>query len=163
MLISQVPAVLSYHEEYYTVSRKVPIKANVSRYSIPTRAIGMKLRDMMYLDTSQNISEMTRISPEDRAYFQRQLGSSADIYKFYVEGNDIVLSPGVTSQVGYLLMSYYIRPNQLVADERAAVMNGFSQTITINFGSLNDGDYVTINSQEIVAKTSPSASNELLS
>lgn len=132
MLIEQVPAVLSYHEEYYVFSQTVPLEANLSRYPIPKRAVGMRLRDLMYLDTSGNLSEMARVNATDKAHFQRSSSSTSGLHKFYLEGNEVVLTPSISSNPqGSLVFSYYIRPNKLVEDSRAAVSSSISDAITI--------------------------------
>ena len=46
MMISQVPSVLQYHEEYFVFLERVPLVANRSRYPIPYRAIGMGYGDL---------------------------------------------------------------------------------------------------------------------
>ncbi len=69
MFIAQVPAVMQYHEEYFVYRVQVPLVTNISRYSIPDRAIGMKLRDLFWSDASGNYFEMTRISSGDKAFF----------------------------------------------------------------------------------------------
>jgi hypothetical protein len=44
MFISQVPSVLQFHSEYFVTYVTIPLFTNVSRYPIPSRAIGQKLR-----------------------------------------------------------------------------------------------------------------------
>ena len=72
LVISQVPDILMYHEEYFVFSEDVTLTPNVQRYPIPERAMGMKLRDIFYVDTNGNLFEMTRINPDDKAYWQRE-------------------------------------------------------------------------------------------
>src|SRR5271165_4150777 len=93
MLIAQVPSVMRYHEEYFVANLSVPLIQNVSRYEIPNRAIGMKLRDIFWQDPQGNLFEMTRVSANDAAFFQRNVGANTEIAKYYFEGNFIVLTP----------------------------------------------------------------------
>src|SRR5258706_10131324 len=58
MMVSQVPSVLQYHEEYFVHSVNVPLKTGVSRYPIPNRAIGMRLRDVKWADNAGNMFDM---------------------------------------------------------------------------------------------------------
>src|SRR6266853_4661648 len=67
MLISQVPDILMYHQEYFVWSENVLLVPNQQRYSVPERAMGMKLRDVYYVDNNGNLFEMTRINPDDKA------------------------------------------------------------------------------------------------
>jgi hypothetical protein len=136
MMISQVPQVLLLHEEYYVHSLIIPVLTNVSAYSIPERAIGMRLRDIKYVDQQGNFFDMTQIPPEDKAFFQRAVADSDTISKFYIQGNDVVLTPSViSSPTGQLAMYYYIRPNQLVDNSRAAIIADFTKTLTISNNS----------------------------
>lgn len=161
MAISQVPAVLSYHEEYFSFTTEHPLVNNRARYPIPDRAIGMKLRDVFYKDSNGNLLEMTRVSQDDRAYFDRNVGTGEAIHKFYLEGNDLVLVPAPsTGATGSLLFVYYLKPNQLVRDSRAAVITGFCEDITVDNSAVVAGDTVTINDQVFTAVASTPSANE---
>lgn len=161
MMISQVPSVLSFHEEYFVTTKEIPLIADKLRYPIPDRAIGLKLRDVFWKDTNGNLYEMSRINPDDRAYFQENTGSNASLSKFYLEGNDIVLSPGVsTDATGSLLFVYFLRPNQLVKDERAAIAQYFVKTITVDNTTLTAGDTITINGEVFTAVAGAPSTDE---
>ena len=145
MMISQVPSVLQYHEEYFVFLERVPLVANRSRYPIPYRAIGMRLRDIMWSDNEGNFFDMTRIQPEDKAFFQRNVGANSAIHKFYVEGNDVILTPSLTENpTGYLNFFYFLRPNQLVANDRVITIQSFSNTIKIDNDFVTPGTTVTV-------------------
>lgn len=145
MFIAQVPSVLQYHEEYFVFRKSTPLVPNISRYGIPNRAIGMKLRDLMWSDASGNFFEMTRISASDKAFFQRNIGANQAIHKFYLEGNDVVLTPSVVGGVtGNLNFFIFLRPNQLVANSRAATVQSFNNYVTVNNATLVVGNTVTI-------------------
>jgi hypothetical protein len=146
MFISQVPSVLQYHEEYFVYRVQTPLVSNISRYSIPDRAIGMRLRDLMWADSAGNFFEMTRISADDKAFFQRNIGANQAIHKFYIENNDVVLTPSVIGDpTGFLNFFIFMRPNQLVKNDRARTIQSFTQDITvIDNSALVAGDKITI-------------------
>jgi len=146
MFISQVPSVLQYHEEYFVYRVQTPLVSNISRYSIPDRAIGMRLRDLMWADSAGNFFEMTRISADDKAFFQRNIGANQAIHKFYIENNDVVLTPSVIGDpTGFLNFFIFMRPNQLVKNERARTIQSFTQDITVvDNSALVAGDKITI-------------------
>jgi hypothetical protein len=145
MYISQVPSVLTYHEEFFVTYEVVPLTTGINRYPIPNRAIGMRLRDIKWQDNAGNMFDMTRVSPDDKAFFQRNIGANQAVHKYYVEGNDIVLLPAVTADpTGQFVMSFYIRPNQLVTNDQAAIIQYFSQDITVNSSVMNPGDVFNI-------------------
>ncbi len=145
MLIAQVPSILKYHEEYFVTTVTVPLQANKSKYEIPNRAIGMKLRDVFYQDEQGNLSEMTRISSDDSAYFQANIGSNTSIGKFYLQGNFVVLAPSVgANPTGSLFFIYFLRPNTLTSIDDAATCTSFIKTITIDNTTLISGDSLTL-------------------
>lgn len=126
--IGVVPHILSFHEDYLMISEEIPLESHVSRYAIPHRAIGNKIRDVSYKDPSGTIFEMTRIFIEDEAYFQYgPLGAvNGPLKAFYTEGNEIVLMPDIDHSIyGTLKVSYYIRPNQLVSESDVARITSF--------------------------------------
>lgn len=145
MFISQVPSVLQFHEEYFVNYVDVELVPNKARYAIPDRAIGMKLRDIFYLDTNSNLYEMTRINPEEKAWFQRDFNTGRQPYPYYLEGNEFVLpSTSIPNPSGSFRISFFIRPNQLVSDDNAAIITSFCQQLTIDNASIASGDNITI-------------------
>jgi hypothetical protein len=160
MAVAQVPGVLSYHDEYFVTTKTVALEANKSRYPIPDRAIGLKLRDLFYLDANGNLVEMTRIAPDERAVYQTS-GAVSNYYKFYLEGNDIVLVPSVGSSAsGSLVFSYYLRPNQLVQNAEAAIISSFLDLITIDNSQIAAGDILTVQGISFTARASGAVTNE---
>jgi hypothetical protein len=146
MQLSAVPAVKQEHEEYFVYKVTVPLINGVSRYEIPNRAIGMALRDVKYSDSSGNFYDMTRIAPDDKAFFQQSNGSNQTISKYYIEGNEIVLTPLVQAGAsGKLNFFIYLRPNSLVRNDRAATIQNFQKAITVsNNANLEVGDRIYI-------------------
>lgn len=145
MFTAQVPTIMTYHEEYFVFRDAVAIVPGQERYAIPTRAIGMKLRDVKWQDSNGNLFDMSRVNPEDKAFYQVNIGTSQTISKYYIEGNDLVLLPALTLTNSVTMFFYYfLRPNQLVANSRAAIMTSFAnQIITLN-SSIAPMDTVTI-------------------
>ena len=133
LMISQVPDIMQYHEEYFVFNEDITLLTNVTRYPVPERALGQKLRDIFYKDTNNNLFEMTRINPDDKAYWQRESATTNLMQKYWLEGTDIVLSPQqMINPTGYLQFSYFLRPNQLVTNDRAAIASTFFKEVTID-------------------------------
>jgi hypothetical protein len=163
MFISQVPSVLEFHEEYFVFSLEVPIVPGKNRYSIPTRAIGMKLRDLKWKDSNSNLFDMTRINPEEKSFYQQNIGTSETISKYYIEGNDVVFLPALTVTNSVTLVFYYfLRPNQLVANARAATIRNFVNTITVLNANIVAGDTVTIDGVVFTAVAAAPTGNQFL-
>jgi len=128
MRIALVPSVMQYHEEYFVVdSDPITLETNKNNYPIPYRAIGNKFRELFYQDTNEDLVSMSRISPDDRPYYQQNHLQGTYVY-FYIRGNDVVITPDVsTNPVGSLVFSYYLRPNDLVSEDRVATITAISE------------------------------------
>jgi hypothetical protein len=151
MYLSQVPSILEYHSEYLVFSENIPLKRGVIRYDIPERAIGVKLRDLAYVDVQGNMYEMTDVGADHKSYYNTISGNVAANTHFYLEGNEIVLTSDPGDTTGYLFATYYLRPNALVLDERAAIATYFTKTITVNNLLVVAGDKVKIGDIELEA------------
>jgi hypothetical protein len=141
MSIHVVPTVLRAHEEYYVVDADVALCACVINYKIPYRAVGNKLRDVQYVNNAGVHFEMTRVSIEDRPDCQTKYYNN-NMMSFYMQNDEVVLmdKPPVC---GSLRMSYYLRPNEMVKDNRAGKITAISNeqacvTIT-SFANLVSG------------------------
>lgn len=123
-----IPHVLSFHEEYFVRTDLVDLVANTSRYQIPERAVGGKLREISYQDVSGNIFEMSRIKIDDIPSYQNNVIQNS-FTLFYVEGSEICLVP-VTGNLpsGQLRFSYYLRPNEMVAESAVAIITNINTT-----------------------------------
>jgi hypothetical protein len=162
LLISQVPSILQFNEEYFVTNEEVEIKANKSAYEIPERAIGMKLRNVFYKDNQDNLFEMTQVDSDDKTFFQSTNNSTQTAYKFYLENNHVVLVPDVLDNPpdGSLVFSYFLRPNKLVSTDRAAIIESFQKKITVDNGSITAGDTLTINGVVFTAVVGAPSINE---
>lgn len=143
---SAVPSMMESHEEYFIYKVSVPLVTNISVYPIPNRALGMVLRDVKYSDNRGNYFDMSRIAPEDKAFFQNNTGVNQVISHYYLEGNNLVLTPQtMTSPTGYLTFFFFLRPNFLVRDDRACTIENFVKDITItDYTGIQAGDNITI-------------------
>ena len=152
----QVPTIMEVHEDYFTFSEDVPLKANKSRYDIPYRAIGLKLNDVYMLDSQKNIRDLSLIQNTDRAFFDTISDNTSTPYHYFIEANQICLTPQIGSGVAdgtSLRFVYYLRPNNLVVNERAAICQNFTRDITVSIATLLPGDKITIGSTDFVADT----------
>lgn len=149
---AQMPSVLQFHEEYYVYEQEVALVANKSKYPIPNRAIGMKLRDVFYKDQQGNLIEMSKINPDDRAHFSGDFDRNQTAIHYYLQNNSIILVPEVRERpVGSLVFTYFLRPNSLVTDDQAIICQSFSKTVTIQNASIVAGDTLTIRDFELEA------------
>jgi hypothetical protein len=104
---------------------------------------------------------MSRIAQDDRAYFQRNVGANEAVHKYYLQNNDIVLAPALRSDPnGSLFFVYFLRPNQLVTDDRAAIIQCFEKHINLVNASIVAGDTVTVGSSVFTAVASGAGANQ---
>jgi hypothetical protein len=115
--IGLLPKILELHEEHFVVTVDLEAVANTTptRYKIPYRATGNKLRDVMVKNSSGLYREFSRIDPENKDMYYHY-----NAYVFYVEGDEIVLLSNDIQ--GTVQGSFYFRPNELVSDSRAGVI-----------------------------------------
>lgn len=160
---SQVPTVMIVHNEYFVYRLSVPLVFGQNRYPIPDRAIGMKLRDLFFQDTEGNLKKMSRINPDNQdIYLTNQLVSTTP-YMFFIEGNDICLTlPPQSGVSGNILMTFFLRPNNLVTNDNAFIVSSFTKQLTVSNASLLPGDSITINNQIFTAVSATPSINQFL-
>lgn len=128
MNMALVQSVMQLQEDYYLHTIEVPIVQNKTKYAIPYRSIGNKLKDVAFKDDNGNVQEMTRIGVEDLPHYN---GGSGRIHAYYMSSNEICLAMGAANQVnpgGKLLISYYLRPNSLVPLKEVAIISAIDRT-----------------------------------
>lgn len=125
--MGMVPLILRAHEDYFLVSEPVPLETNVSEYAIPYRAIGNRLREVSYMDSAGNLHEMTRIEVQDLPDYNLTFIGNY-IHAFYVKNNKVVIHPEIKENTnGSLVMYYYMRPNEIVSEDRAAIITNIDR------------------------------------
>ena len=114
--------ILRHHEDFFLYSVEVPLESGVTKYRIPARAGGVRLREVQYRGTSGNLQELTRIEVQDLpSYANSNTGSN--ISAFYVQNNNIALLPNVNENSlgsGSLVFYFYMTPNDIVTERRTA-------------------------------------------
>lgn len=129
MNIGLMPSVLSMHEDYYLYTEDIPLISNQSKYPIPYRATGNKLREVAFSDQANTISEMTRIGIGDLPFYNTSSGVNRT-YAYYIANNEICLVPESTviSTGATLRVSFYLRPNSLVLLKDVATITSIDRT-----------------------------------
>lgn len=111
LLIKMVPDIMTIREDFFLRTKNYNVTNNKTNYTLPERTIANTLKDVVYIDPSNNIFPMARINLEDIP-----LNNFTSIYpsNFYVKGDQIVVAPAPNSTSGTIQMWYYERPSQLV-------------------------------------------------
>lgn len=153
-----VPSIIRQHENYFLYSEDVELVSNKSKYKIPGRAAGNKLKDLALRDSSGNIKEMTMIPLEHLPDYNNVSKASSHLY-YYILNDEIVLIPEVvaTQSVGTLVFTYYIKPNKLVKLNKVGTITAIDstlKTITLSnvpteFTSSKLYDFITVESPHV--------------
>jgi hypothetical protein len=125
------PALVKIREEYNIATVRIPLVAGTSRYRVPTRAAGQRIRDVLYCPSSDSRRLLTRVARESRGRY----GTSSDEPSgWYLEWNHIVLVPEIGSTAtGSLEVSFPVRPSEIVLVAETGVI----QTVDTTTGVVN--------------------------
>src|ERR1043165_9845139 len=137
MNMAMVPMVNTQQEDYFLFTEDVALVPGQSRYAIPYRATGNKLKDVAYIPANNptEVAEMTRIDIGDLPGYAVNGVVATQVYAYYMANNEVCLVPPNNSFTGSLRFSYYIRPNSLVPlDEVGVITNIDTVTgiVTVN-------------------------------
>jgi hypothetical protein len=118
---------------YLIYHTDVPIIVGQTEYLIPNRAHGNKLREASIndsMDTENIIYDLTQIDMEDLSDIQRYTNYNSRT-SFYLENDKVILSPDVVQTNRILRMYFYMRPNKLVLNERAGIVNSITDAVEV--------------------------------
>jgi len=150
-----LPSILRLREDYFLVTEDLPIKSGTNKYQIPPRAIGNKLRDVGFKDSNGNVYEMTRVGIQDISSYIGTYTTSR-MHAFYIENNQIVLLPDVNDvDSGSLFVSYYMRPNELVTEDKVATITNINRTTGVVSISKVPTEFSTTIKYDLVQAKSP--------
>lgn len=154
--VGLLTSILSNSEEYLVSYKDIPIVADTTRYKIPYRAIGNKLRDVFLLDNGSNFYECTRISLEENAdYTQYNSASYTNLNQFYVENDSIVFVNNALSNFTHVRMYFYLRPNRLVLEEHACKITNINRTTGIISVNNVPADFSSLPLVDFIANKTP--------
>jgi hypothetical protein len=123
-LISEIaPMLVASREEYYVTTKDYTITAAQAAYAVPYRAMGATLREVKYVVDNRQI-DLIRFDPEDIQDLQ-----SGTPQGFYLQGNNIVLSPTPDATLGTLRVTYFLRPSSLVPVTECAVITNIAGNV----------------------------------
>lgn len=119
MRASLVPLIDSAAEEFFVHYEDIDYDPSVSTYGIPTRAVGTKLRDVVFVDSAGNEVAIPRLRPEQiKTGYQYGIGYNFGMYGFFLKDQSIVLfigNPSGTSSYPTLRLKYFRRPSDCVS------------------------------------------------
>lgn len=128
-----IPHLVSFREEYLVTFTDQTIVSGTNAYAIPSRAIGMALREVKIVDSSGGYSDIPQLATEALAS-----DGSGNPSAFYLRENSIVLWPRPNVS-GLTLRTWYLRRhNLLIETSSAALVSGVSGN-TVTVGSVPAG------------------------
>ena len=125
-----VPLMLSVREDYFVAFEDIDITdltSNTNTYTLPERAIGMKLKDVVLVDSQGKEEQLPRLTFQDKSL--PGIADYQSLYGFYVQANSIKLFLQRSFVGKKLRMYYYRRPNGLVKTSKAG------KILSINTGT----------------------------
>ena len=144
-----ISEVLVTNEEHLVRRDEISVEGDETKYTIPYRAIGNKLRDVAYLDSTGSHYELSRVSLEELSDYRRTYTSyNRDV--FYVMGDAINLLDTRVIDYDKLVFYYYMRPSVLVEEKEVGKITNIDRvngTITLQsfpskFSNIPDMDFV---------------------
>lgn len=147
MSLKVVSDIMSVREDFFLKTKQEALVADVDHYRVPKQAVGNSLKAVFIVDASGNERRINRIDVEQR---YRYAGQTGEPQKFYLEGDEVVLCPCPATSSGYVLFSYFARPNILVETSSCAKItaigtSGSNTVFTVDTDlspSLSSGDEV---------------------
>jgi hypothetical protein len=112
MISYMAPIVMELNESYYLRDTDITVCACQTRYRIPYRAMGSKLKDVQFIDSGGSYFEITRVDIGCRPQY-RGFNNGTQMITVYMAADEIVILNSQQSS-GTLRFSYYLRPNELV-------------------------------------------------
>lgn len=115
------PLIESLNQDYFlTSSQRFPLQPNQSRYSIPARAVGRKLKDLVLTDSSNGYWNFSLVGLE-RGHLIR-FGEIPFGFRF--EGDSVVIMPVPTATTDFGITFYYsATPGRYVKSAESAVVD----------------------------------------
>lgn len=154
MDIGLLPTLMSLNEEHLVTSTEFDTNTTQTRYRIPYRAVANKLRDVAYIDSTNGVYEMSRISLEEISdYRTSQTSFSENV--FYIEGDEVVLIDTNLGSYEKLRMYFYLRPNKLVKNNEVGEITAIDRTNGIITVSNFPSSFSTLPQMDFVGNRSP--------
>jgi hypothetical protein len=141
-----LPDILSVREEFFINHYDYSITAGTAAYAIPSRSIGLQVRDVHIVDGTTVIPDFPRIEPEAINTGMQGIPSA-----FYLKNNAVCLFPTPSSTSKTLRLYFPLRPSRLVDTAEAAVItaiNGATVTVSSIPSSWVTGDIFDLIKQD---------------
>lgn len=116
-------------EERRVVTADIPLVANVRRYRTPRRSLAGGVRGVTVIDGSGAEGPADEISPMEVWRWQTSMGVIG--FRYYFEGDEIVLPAPPNASSGALRVRYYERPPRLIEVSEASAIVRATTPLTL--------------------------------
>ena len=138
--ISLMREIMTARGDYLIYYKDIPLVSGVQSYAIPDRAHGDKLRDASIVDINGKTKrELTQVSLEELTDYTNDYIMGTVYSPFYLQNNNLVLINTNVNSGDSIRMYFYMRPNMLVVESRAATVLALSQTSEVDHISPKTG------------------------
>lgn len=146
--------------DYLVYFEDQALETDVAEYQIPPRAHGDKLREAAIVDSNgKTIRELTQISMEELSDYQSGTSSYGMLEPFYVQNNTLVLLNTSFQSGNSIRMYFYMRPNKLVVETRAATASQVSASVEVDNVAAQTGTITNIALTGVVTSVAHGLSN----
>lgn len=137
---------ITAREDFFLTSERTLIFTGVSRYSVPSRAIGNAIKALFYIDQSSQAFTLKKIDVSEAYKFSNVTGTP--IY-FAMEGDEVTIYPTPNQSVGQIEFRFAAKPNKLVLSTDCTKITSISTSSVASFfvntdltASISVGSYV---------------------
>lgn len=138
LLSDIVPLIMNVREEYFVQYYDQQISTTQSKYRLPARAIGLKLRDAVLLNASGREVALPRLEADQlkHQWFMGNYSIYMNRRGFYFQDGFVQLFPDAAALGAYQLrMKFFRRPNNLCLTSdagRVTIVDTLTNTVTLN-------------------------------
>jgi hypothetical protein len=153
--INLMASLMEARGDYLVYFEDFVIEDGVVEYSIPSRAHGDKLREAAIVDDNGRVTrELTQISMEELTDYQFDNTTWTTFDPFYIQNNNLILLNTAYRTGDKLRMYFYMRPNKLVLESRAATASQVSSSVEVDSVSPKTGTITSIDTSGVVTSIS---------
>ena len=122
--------VMEVKEEYFLRTIRQDLSGTEERYKIPARAMYQKLRDVKWAKTENDgYSALAHINVGDLDSVYSSQDTNSQPSAFYVEGNHVHLWPNLSGASGFIDMSFYFAPGDLVLQANVGIVTDVTDNV----------------------------------
>lgn len=129
-----VPMLMSVRADYFLEKLDTTLVSGADSYELPPRAIGMKIKNVFYLDAGGNPNELVQVEIDNLPRLQGTQTGHPEY--FYFKDNYLVVLPTPdSSETGSLRTWYYLRRNELISPNAAGKITAIDTgtgVVTVN-------------------------------